>query len=171
VPLKRFFPFVHRLVPAAGDFASGKEIVQLKLPDLSVGILICYEAIFPELARTHVEKGAKILVNLTNDAWFGMTSAPYQHLCMSAFRAVENGRPLIRAANTGFSAFIGSNGRIIAQSDLFTEAVLKHEVMVNGPARTFYTRYGDIFALTILLICLINLFFILCYHRSNCQKQ
>jgi len=171
VPLKRFLPFVHRLVPAAGDFASGKEIVPLKLPGLPVGILICYEAIFPDLARTHVKKGAKILVNLTNDAWFGMTSAPYQHLCMSAFRAVENGRPLIRAANTGFSAFIGSNGKIIEHSSLFTEAVLKHEVRVNGPARTFYTRYGDIFALAILVICLINLFFILCYHRSNCQRQ
>ena len=74
VPLKRFLPFVHRLVPAAGDFASGKKVAPLKLPLLSAGVLICFEVIFPELARTHTKKGAEILVNMTNDAWFGMTS-------------------------------------------------------------------------------------------------
>lgn len=164
VPLKRFLPFVHRLVPAAGDFTSGEKISPLKLPLISAGILICFEAIFPELARSQVEKGAEILVNLTNDAWFGMTSAPYQHLSMSVFRAVENRRPLIRAANTGISAFIDPTGRIINRSGLFREDVLTHKVKIDEPQLTFYTRYGDIFLFIILILSLINILYDL---RSN----
>ncbi|MBW2066128.1 MAG: apolipoprotein N-acyltransferase, partial [Deltaproteobacteria bacterium] len=94
VPMKRFLPFVNRLVPAAGDFTPGRRIEPLKADLVSPGILICFEAIFPEIAREHVANGADILVNLTNDAWFGRTSAPFQHLSMAVFRAVENDRPL-----------------------------------------------------------------------------
>ncbi len=164
VPLKRFLPFVHRLVPAAGDFDQGKEVSPLKIPGLSAGALVCYEAIFPEISREHVKKGANILVNLTNDAWFGMTSAPYQHLIMSLFRAVETRRPLIRAANTGFSAFIDKRGEIISRGDLFREEVLMEEVGLGDNTLTFYTRYGDVFAYLLILICLIKFFSELCYH-------
>ncbi|MFC1868718.1 apolipoprotein N-acyltransferase [Thermodesulfobacteriota bacterium] len=170
VPLKKFLPFVHRLVPAAGDFNSGEEIEPLKLPDLPVGVLICYEAIFPELSRAHVKKGAEILVNLTNDAWFGITSAPYQHLIMSLFRAVENRRPLIRAANTGFSAFIDPSGRIIARGDLFNEEVLIAEIKAGNNVLTIYSQYGDLFACIILIICLIKFFHELCYHLFKVKK-
>ena len=98
--------------------------------------------IFPELARAHARKGANILVNLTNDAWFGMTSAPYQHLSMAVLRSVENRLPTVRAANTGFSAFITPWGEILGQSDLFTEAVLRRPVDTSGSGLTFYARYG-----------------------------
>ncbi|MFC1535065.1 apolipoprotein N-acyltransferase [Thermodesulfobacteriota bacterium] len=171
VPMKRFFPFVHRLVQAAGDFASGEEMSLLKLPGLPVGALICYEAIFPELSRKHVKKGAKILVNLTNDAWFGMTSAPYQHLIMSIFRAVENRRPLIRAANTGFSAFIDPVGKIVTQGDLFNEEVLFEDIKTGGNSLTFYSRYGDLFVYIILIICLIKFFHELCYYPLKVRKR
>ena len=171
VPLKKFLPFVHRLVPAAGDFASGKEVAPLKLPNLSAGILICFEVIFPELARTHTKKGAEILVNMTNDAWFGMTSAPYQHLSMAVFRAVENGRLLIRAANTGFSAFISPQGKIITQSSLFRKEILNHEERLMDAPLSFYTRYGDLFAIVMLFINLINIFYILCYHKIFIRMQ
>jgi apolipoprotein N-acyltransferase len=171
VPLKRFLPFVHRLVPAAGDFSSGEEIVPLRFPSLSAGILICFEAIFPELARSQVKQGADILVNLTNDAWFGMTSAPHQHLSMSVFRAVENQRPLIRAANTGFSAFINPLGKITTRGDLFTEEVLEQKVTVSGFPLTCYARYGDLFAIAILVICLLKFFYILCYHLYFGKKR
>jgi apolipoprotein N-acyltransferase len=164
VPLKRFLPFVNRLVQAAGDFSPGKDIVPLKAEDLALGPLICYEAIFPELARTHVKKGAEILVNLTNDAWFGMTSAPYQHLIMSVFRAVENRKPLIRAANTGFSAFIDPYGRITLIGTLFSEEVLIGKIKAGSDSMTFYSRYGDIFIYIILLLCLIKFLPGLCYH-------
>jgi apolipoprotein N-acyltransferase len=77
VPLKKLLFFAERLVVSAGDFASGEKLEPIGPPPLSVGVLICYESIFPELARAHVKKGARVLANLTNDAWFGMTSAPY----------------------------------------------------------------------------------------------
>jgi apolipoprotein N-acyltransferase len=157
VPLKRLLFFINRLVPAAGDFASGDGIAPLNQDKLSVGILICYEAIFPGLARAHSRKGANILINITNDAWFGMTSAPYQHLCMAAFRAVENRMPMIRAANTGLSAFIGSHGKIIAQSNLFTKEVLNASVNIARPSLTFYARVGDLFAFTALIVSLIGI--------------
>jgi len=170
VPLKTLLPFVNRLVSAAGDFASGRDLSPMMLPDLPTGMLICYEAIFPELSRAQVKKGASILVNITNDAWYGMSSAPYQHLSMSLFRAVENRRPMIRAANTGFSAFIDSNGRIIAKGDLFDEEVLMSEVKVKDGNLTFYCRYGDIFAYLIIILCLIKFLHELCYYTFKKRK-
>ena len=164
VPLKRFIPFINRLVTASGDFFPGKESGLLKMSDITAGALICYEAIFPDLARREVKNGARVFVNLTNDAWFGMTSAPHQLLSMCVFRAVENRRPFIRAANTGFSAFIDPFGRIIAKSDLFTEAVLTEEIRTDYNRITFYTKYGDIFMYVILIICLIKFSHELCYH-------
>ena len=167
VPLQRLLPFIHRLAPAAGDFASGEKISPLELPQVSAGLLICFEAIFPELARAHVLAGADILVNITNDAWFGMTSAPYQHLSMAAIRAVENGRPLIRAANTGFSAFINPRGRIVSRSGLFTEGILEHEVPLGNSEMTRYTRYGDVFASSLFFMSLILFSYALYYKFKN----
>ena len=129
--------------------------------------MICFEAIFPELARAHVLAGADILVNITNDAWFGMTSAPYQHLSMAAIRAVENGRPLIRAANTGFSAFINPRGRIVSRSGLFTEGILEHEVPLGNSEMTRYTRYGDVFASSLFFMSLILFSYALYYKFKN----
>jgi len=170
VPLKKFLPFVNRLVPAAGDFTPGRSIEPFRATLASPGILICFEAIFPEIAREHVANGADILVNLTNDAWFGRTSAPFQHLAMAAFRAVENGRPLVRAANTGISAFIDARGRIYAKSRLFQEAVLLAEVKRSGHGRTFYNRYGDIFVLLTLVSILISLLEVLWYNKNFGSK-
>lgn len=158
IPLKWLLFFVNRLVPAAGDFSAGAEIKPLKTGSLSAGVLICFEAIFPDLARTHVKGGANILVNLTNDAWFGMTSAPYQHLCMAVFRAIENRMPVIRAANTGISALIEPTGKIALRSALFQTEVLKAVAETNGRHLTFYTLYGDIFAIFLLLISIIRIF-------------
>jgi len=152
VPLKKYLPFVNRLVAAAGDFKAGDEIKPLKAEDLSLGVLICFEAIFPELAGTLAKEGANILVNITNDAWFGRSSAPYQHLTMAAFRCVETRRPMIRAANTGFSAFIDPTGQIRSRSELFSESVLKGSVPLNPLPLTFYSRYGDLFALALLIL-------------------
>lgn len=157
VPLKNLLFFVSRLVPAAGDFDAGERIAPLKHGKLSMGILICYEAIFPGLARAHALAGANILINITNDAWFGMTSAPHQHLVMAAFRTVENRIPMIRAANTGLSAFIGVYGNIIDQSAPFTTEVLKATLDIPKSPLTFYTRFGDIFAFVAIVISLIGI--------------
>jgi apolipoprotein N-acyltransferase len=157
VPLKKFLFFIKRLVPAAGDFKAGDKIEPINHSPFSVGIIICFEAIFPELARAYARGGANILLNLTNDAWFGMTSAPYQHLSMAVFRAVENRIPMIRAANTGFSAFINHHGKIISLSPLFTENVLNGSVDIPNFPLTFYARFGDLFAFSLLMVSFIKI--------------
>lgn len=111
VPLKEYLP-LGKLVQNVGDFLSGDNKKILKVEDVAIGMLICYEAIFPELAQRQVEKGAEIIVNISNDAWFGNTSAPWQHLQHAAMRAVEQGRWVVRSTNTGVSAFIDPCGRI-----------------------------------------------------------
>ena len=150
VPLRTLFPFLSKMVVGIGDFQGGKEFLPLVLmAGKRAGTLICYEAIFPEYSRCYKRQGAELLVNITNDAWFGETSAPYQHLSMAVFRAVENRVYFIRAANTGISAIIDPTGRISARTILFERTVLK------GTARwmrvdSIYARYGDIF----LYLCL-----------------
>jgi apolipoprotein N-acyltransferase len=153
VPLKRFFPFLGKLVEPVGDFESGKMGQVLPLNTEKVGVLICFEVIFPELARAMVQNGAQLLLNITNDAWFGTSSAPYQHLSMAVFRAVENHRAIARAANTGISAFIDPAGRIFDKTPLFQEAVQMRSLPMIG-GKTFYARYGDLFAIGCVLMSL-----------------
>jgi apolipoprotein N-acyltransferase len=166
VPLKRLLVFVNRLVTSAGDFQAGDRIAPLNSKDFSSGVLICFEAIFPRMAREQTRAGAHVLINITNDAWFGNTSAPHQHLSMSVFRAVENRRPLIRSANTGFSAFVDSAGRVQVRSGLFEEGVLMETVALSEPSMTFYTRHGDLFARLMLLLTALS-FLPVAFHRKH----
>ncbi|MFA4911916.1 MAG: apolipoprotein N-acyltransferase, partial [Desulfobacteria bacterium] len=154
VPLGKYLYFIDKIVEGIGDFSSGKRIEPLESPLGKLGVFICYEGIFPDLVRKFVKKGANILVNITNDAWFGDTSAPYQHLSMVTFRAVENRVFIARAANTGISSFIDATGKIRATTEIFTKGFLIDRIpLVN--IHTFYTRYGDIFAKICLGITLI----------------
>jgi apolipoprotein N-acyltransferase len=145
VPLQKLIPFVNKLVAGIGDFSPGARITPLNTGRGEIGVLVCFEGIFPELAREYVRAGSRLLVNITNDAWFGRSSAPYQHLSMTIFRAVENRVPLVRAANTGISSIIDAKGHIRGMTPLFQEAFLSGEVRF-GEGNTFYTRYGDLFA-------------------------
>jgi len=149
VPLKKWLPFIGKMVEQVGDFSSGEKGSTVGLNGHSIGVLICYELIFPYLSRAEVINGAGLLINMTNDAWYGRTSAPYQHFSMAVFRAVENRRALVRAANTGISGFIDPAGRIIGSTPLFEDAVMTKRVPVLKEL-TFYTRFGDIFALACL---------------------
>jgi len=171
VPMKRFLPFVQRLVVAAGDFLPGDKVAPLKFPKAAAGVLICFESIFPELGRELTENGATLLVNLTNDAWYGMSSAPFQHFSMAVFRAVENRRPVVRAANTGISAFILPNGKIVEQSDLFKEALLTREIPLPDPGLTLYTRWGDFFAIALTIISAVNIFLAYWYTRKQSRRR
>ena len=142
VPLKRWLPFIDKLVAQVGDFKPGRQGNTLSWEGHHVGMLICYESIFPGLARAMVQNGAHLLVNITNDAWFGRTSAAFQHFSMAVFRAVENRRYLARAANTGISGFIDPCGRIVSPTALFQEAVVNQEVsLLKEPS--FYSRWGE----------------------------
>ena len=145
VPLRRFFPFIGKLVAGIGDFKPGKGFYPLTINGLRLGVLICYEAIFPEAARDYKREKAEILVNITNDAWFGRTSAPYQHLSMTVFRAIETRLYLVRAANTGISAIIDPKGEILSRTGLFERTILEGDVKIIDK-KTFYAAYGDAFA-------------------------
>ncbi len=119
----------------------------LELNGVKIGTTICYESIFPQLWRAQNRQGAQLFVNLTNDAWFFDTAAPYQHLAVNTLRAVETGRPVLRAANTGISAFIDPFGRLEQQAALFTQGILRGPVpLAVQSGTTFYTQWGDWFA-------------------------
>ncbi len=157
VPLRKYFPFISKLAVGVGDFQAGEGFSPISLDNShKVGVLICYEGIFPESGRTYKKLGANLLVNITNDAWFGKTSAPYQHLSMTVFRAVENRLFLIRAANTGISAIINPVGRINDHTGLFERTSLSGSVNFLDET-TFYTVYGDIF----VYVCFISLLVII----------
>jgi apolipoprotein N-acyltransferase len=150
VPLAKALPFVRKLVEGVGDFSPGERLEALDTGRGKIGVLVCFEGIFPELSRRYARAGAQVLVNITNDAWYGRSSAPYQHLSMASFRAVENRLPLIRAANTGITAIIDCNGHITGETPLFKEAFVVDRVTL-GTSGTFYTRFGDVFAVLCVL--------------------
>ena len=113
--------------------------------------LICYEAIFPDLARQFVKEGAEVLVNTSNDGWYGSSAARYQHLLMARMRAIENARYLLRATNTGMTAVIRPDGRIAAQLSPDQPEVLEGR-WAFLKRQTFYSRHGDWFALAACFI-------------------
>ncbi|MBI4537450.1 MAG: apolipoprotein N-acyltransferase [candidate division NC10 bacterium] len=146
IPLRPLLGFVDKLTQGAiGDFQAGREYTVFDLGGARFGVTISYEVYFPDQVRRYFQAGADFLVNITNDAWYGRTAAPYQHVNMVVFRAVENNAYLVRAANTGISAVVDSTGRVLAASDLFQEGILV-ETIRTRPKGTFYTRYGDVFA-------------------------
>jgi len=161
VPFKKWLPFLGKIVAQIGDFSAGKVGQTLPWRREQLGVLICYEIIFPGLSRAMVKNGASILVNITNDAWFGKTSGPYQHFSMTVFRAVENRRSLARSANTGISGFIDPAGRVLASTDLLQDAVATRMVPILKE-KSIYTQIGDLFAqaclAVVLLVTLIELF-------------
>ncbi len=152
VPLKSVLFFLEKLVVGIGDFKPGQGPMTLSLSissekiPVSIGVPICYEIIFPDLVRRMAKEGANLLVTLTNDAWFGDSSAPYQHFSMAVFRAVENHLPVARAANTGVSGFIGPDGRILAETPIFTQQAMTGSLPLRTAPPTFYTQYGDAFS-------------------------
>jgi len=151
VPLSGIIGFVRRWGEFISEFQAGRTPRVFKEADYPFGVVICYEGIFPELFREFVVGGARYMVNSTNDAWFGTTSGPWQHLAMLPFRAVEHEVAIARAANTGVSAFVAPTGRITTTLGLFERGVLSGEIPVRRHT-TFYTRFGNLFAYACLAL-------------------
>ncbi len=150
VPFSDYISLPGPLVENIGNFSSGKPESPLSCQGAAIGVLICYESIFPELARDSTSRGANLLVNITNDAWFGRSSAPWQLLSMSVFRAVENRRSLARAANTGVSAAVDPLGRIIGATPLFQPFYLVADVPLLQ-LKTIFVSFGYYFGLLCFL--------------------
>ncbi len=172
VPLGEYIPFHKQLAPVSGfigrgSFEVGESRVTLDLPRLpSFSPIICYEVIFPA-AVTGPGARPRWLLNVTNDAWFGLSSGPYQHLASARLRAVEEGLPMLRAANTGVSAVIDAYGRVLAALDMQQEGVIDHRIP-EARSPTPYGRWGD-GALTLLLLGALGL--LLAAARSSSAKK
>ncbi len=143
VPLKKLLFFVDRMVEGIGDFESGRHFNRGNVSGEEFGVAICYEIIFPGLNRKFFKDGGSFLVTVTNDAWFGKTPGPFQHFSMSVFRAIENRKPVVRAANTGVSGFIDSSGHILDVTPIFQTSVLSKTIKTDY-SRSFYSRFGDL---------------------------
>lgn len=144
VPFADLLFFIKPLVEAVGRFSSGEIDRPLTSGVAEVGVLICFESIFPDISRRWVDAGANVLANLTNDAWYGFSSAPHHSLAMTVLRAVETRRTIIRSANTGFSGFIDPLGRLSHQSPLFQPWAMSEEVALFNQ-KTMYVRFGYFF--------------------------
>jgi apolipoprotein N-acyltransferase len=164
VPFGEYIPlhssvlfFLDKLVEGIGDFEAGASATVFTpaaksgAPQAHVSTVICYEVIFPELVREFVAQGATLMTTITNDAWFGASSAPHQHFAMVVFRSVENRIAFARAANTGISGLIAPTGRILQATPVFTEQAIVGRLPLRQ-TQTFYTRYGDVFAYACAII-------------------
>jgi len=168
LPLSFIFQYLEGLTAESGAFLPGEKHKTLLLPGsaLRAGVFICYESIFPEITRQLALLGASFLVNTTNDAWFGVTAAPYQHFAMVAVRAAETGRPVLRAANTGISGLIASTGRILRATDLLETTAFSVRLQPRNEL-TFYVRHGDI----LIALCALLLACFFAWEHPSIQKR
>jgi apolipoprotein N-acyltransferase len=156
VPLKSVLFFASRLVEAVSDLSPGETPVVFPIGNHQASVAICYEVVYPNLVRQFVRGGSELLVTITNDAWFGRSSAPFQHFDMASMRAIEEGRYLVRAANTGISGIVDPYGRAVLRSALFESAVSVGEARFLRGA-TVYARIGDLFAYAATAVTLLLL--------------
>jgi len=145
VPLKQLLFFVGPLVEQVGGFTPGREMVTLPTSHGPISTAICYEIVFPRLVREAVLRGSQLLTTITNDAWYGYTSAPFQHFLQAQLRAIEQGRYLARAANTGISGVVDPYGRVLQRTEIFKREIVVGEVRMLE-SRTIYGTIGDLVA-------------------------
>jgi apolipoprotein N-acyltransferase len=157
LPKEDVIPWEVLRIPKIGSYLPGKEFTVFQSGNFKFGVTICWETAFPYIPREFVKKGAQFLVNITNEAWFGKTTAPYQFVAMNAFRAVENRVPVVRCTNTGISCFIDPFGRVTDRitdadgHDIFISGILARTITTSD-TMTLYTRFGDWFAWLCLMV-------------------
>ena len=158
IPLRSVLFFLRKLTAGEGDFSAGTQPSLFRIGGRPVAASVCYEALFPALIREGVRGGAEWLINVTNDAWFGDTVAPHQHLAMARMRCVEFRRPMVRAANSGISAFIDADGSVAASLGLFRRGVLAAGVR-PATGETVYAKTGEIFGISCIMITILAFIF------------
>jgi apolipoprotein N-acyltransferase len=142
IPFGEAFPILYRWAPFISKFVPGNSDEPLVIDGRRLNVNICYEGILPRFMARMMRNGANVMINLTNDNWFGMTNEPIQHLVLSLFRAVEHRRWLVRSTNTGISAFVDAAGRMVAKTPLAKPAIMIADVPMLH-TESLYTRYGD----------------------------
>ncbi len=176
VPFTETFPFIkdflESLEMGEGNFSPGNEVISFRVPisshnknsktdQLELGqiyapVVICFESLFPELIRKFIQKGADILVIITNDAWFKRSAAPYHHAQMAVFRAIEHRVSIARCANTGVSMFVNPYGRTLKSTPIFQKMYIIDEIPLRTET-TFFTQYGNVFTITISFLNIVPL--------------
>jgi apolipoprotein N-acyltransferase len=146
VPVPRWLPGASLIPVMVGDFTPGAEYILMPVGEARAGVFICFESAFPSIARRFADEGADVLINISNDGYLGPTPVMRQHLANVVFRAVENGRPILRVTNTGISAYINARGEVSDATAGFQTAVRTWTVKRAAQGKTFYTMYGDVFA-------------------------
>ena len=157
------FPPLVQTLAGFAPFTAGESMVVLPVGQHKASTAICYEVVYPSLVREAVLGGSELLTTITNDAWYGHSSAPFQHFAMASMRAIEHGRYLARAANTGISGVVDPYGRVVARSGIFVEVGLVEEVrFLTG--RTIYSAIGDVVAYIAMAMVVLALVFIRGFH-------
>ena len=163
-----FKDFLEKLEMGEGNFSSGNKVVSFKVPfyheqknncqndsltknEILTPVIICFESLFPEFVRKFIQKGADIMVIITNDAWFERSSAPFHHAQVAVFRAIENRICIARCANTGISMFIDPYGRTLASTSIFEQTTLIHDIPLRK-GTTFFIKHGNIFSYAISVL-------------------
>jgi apolipoprotein N-acyltransferase len=169
-PYKKIFFFIEKMTHAIGELSAGEEFVLHQFEGKKFGTPICYEIIFPDLVRKFVKQGADFLVTITNDGWYGTSSAPFQHFAIAVVRAVENRRYLLRSATTGVSGIIDPYGRILSRTEMMTQAYLTERI---APMDTItpYTRFGDFAPLASLTLGAAFFILALLYKKNDDKKS
>lgn len=168
VPLPQWLPGSSQVRAIVGEFTPGTRYVLMPVGKAQAGVLICIESAYPWIARTFAAEGADVLINISNDGYLGPTPVMRQHLANAIFRAVENGRPLLRVTNTGITAYIAPNGEIRDATPGFQTAVRTWTVTNSENPQTLYTKHGDLF---VGLCSALSLFiFVLTFRRSGKTK-
>jgi len=151
IPGADLIPWVFDLIPEASEFTPGTRVQTFPFGKHKIGVMICYEDIIPAFGRKLAAEHPNVIINITNDAWFGKTHEPQLHLALATFRAVETRKWLLRSTNTGISAFIDANGRIVAHTSLDDAEVISHEVPMMSGEETLYVKLGDVLGYLALL--------------------
>ncbi len=151
IPWKRLLSFIEVISKDVGSFEPGSSYLVARIDGHPVNAVVCFEAVFPDMVRRFVRQGSELIINLTNDGWYGDSAAPFQHLAIARFRAVENRRFLLRSTNSGISALVNPDGHIQASTGILREAICRgrFDFMTT---ETFYTRYGDVFVFLCAII-------------------
>jgi apolipoprotein N-acyltransferase len=155
VPFANILTFVGPLVEAVAAFSPGERVTMMPVDGHMISTAICYEVVYPHLIREGVLNGSELLTTITNDAWYGESSAPFQHFELAAMRAIEQGRYLARAANTGISGIVDPYGRVLARTQLFATTTVVGEVRFLQ-SRTVYATIGDLPAQLAVLLTLVG---------------
>jgi apolipoprotein N-acyltransferase len=171
VPLPRWLPVAWLFSGIVGDFTPGEKYPLMSLGQndetVRTGVFICFESAFPLIARAFAHEGADVLVNISNDGYLGRTPVMRQHLANVIFRAVETNRPVLRVTNTGITAFITPHGKVREATEGFEPAVRTWTISRDASGKTFYTKYGDVFAALCVVISLLIIMTTLKRRESN----